>query len=173
MRNEVVAASVILLVIASAGVGYFVGTSSERTTTSVSTTTLTTTYCGPFGCDISTTTVKSGQTSLDTTFTTNLYYQISINYSGSWNLVYWGTNGTITPSNFTNYNVKGNLNGSGNYETTIVTYTVGYGENTLCAKATRLDSQPTLTLTMLNSPHFTNNTTASNPSAEVCATFGV
>gem|GEM_PF-1183175 len=67
MRNEVVAAFVILLVIASAGVGYFIGSSSQRVTTSVSTTTLTTTtlattYCGPFGCDISTTTVKSGQT---------------------------------------------------------------------------------------------------------------
>jgi hypothetical protein len=40
MRNEVVAAVMILLVIASAGAGYFVGTFSERTTTSVSTITL-------------------------------------------------------------------------------------------------------------------------------------
>ena len=67
MRNEVVAAFVILLVIASAGVGYFIGSSSQRVTASVSTTTLTATTlpassCGPFGCDISTTTFKSGQT---------------------------------------------------------------------------------------------------------------
>jgi hypothetical protein len=43
MRDEVVAALVIVLVVASAGVGYFVGSSRQRTTTSVSTTTLTAT----------------------------------------------------------------------------------------------------------------------------------
>lgn len=44
MRNEVVAAFVILLVIASAGVGYLVGYSGQHTTTLVSTTTLPATY---------------------------------------------------------------------------------------------------------------------------------
>jgi len=34
-------------------------------------------------------------TSLDTTFTTNFYYWITVNYSGSWRLVYWGWNGTL------------------------------------------------------------------------------
>ncbi len=127
------------------------------------------TKIGPFR--ITSTTSESYQTSLDTTFTTNFYYPISINYSGSWNLVYWGTNGTVTQYNFTHYNVKGNLTGSGNYETTITTYGVGYVENTLCAKATKLDSRNlTLALTVLTQ---TNSTTGSNPSAEVCATMAV
>jgi hypothetical protein len=118
------------------------------------------------------TTSESSQTSLDTTFITHFYYNIVINYSGSWNLVYWGTNGTITPSNYTNYNVKGNLCGTGNYEATIVTYGVGYVENTLCARATKLDSHNGLTLT-LGLVERSNSTTASDPSAEVCATFAV
>jgi hypothetical protein len=149
MRNGTIAALLVVAILAGAGVGYFIGVNGAPNTSSKSS----------FG------------TSFDTTFTTNFYYPISINYSGSWNLVYWGTSGTATQ-----YNVRGNLNGSGNYETTIVTYGVGYVENTLCAKATKLDSQSnlTLTLTIGNGPDSSvNSTTASNPSAEVCATYGV
>lgn len=114
---------------------------------------------------------ESSETALGTTFTTNFYFSISINYSGSWNLVYWGTNGTVSQYNYTNYNVKGNLNGSGYYDTTIVTYGVGYVENTLCANAIKLDSQNlTLTLTVLTTA---NSTVASNPSVEACGTYGV
>jgi len=112
----------------------------------------------------------------NTTFTTDLYYPITINYSGSWNLSYWGQNGTYglkektIPGTTWQYDVKGNLNGSGNYVTTIVTYGVGYMEDTLCANATKLNSQSnlTLTLTVLGQ---SNSTTALNPSAEVCATY--
>jgi hypothetical protein len=69
------------------------------------------------------------------------------------------------------YNIKEDQNGSGDFTTTIVTYGVGYVENMLCAQATKLDSQNlTLTLTVVNQ---SNSTTASNPSAEACATFGV
>ena len=103
--------------------------------------------------------------SIDNAFTTHFYYSISINYSGSWNLAYWGQNGTAAN------NVKGNLTGSGNYETTIVTYGVGFVENHFCAQATKLDSQNlTLTLGVVGK---TNSTTASNPSTKVCVTFAV
>lgn len=63
----------------------------------------------------------------------------------------------------------GDLNGSGDYKTTITTYGVGYVENVLCVKATRLGSQSlTLILTVVGT---TNSTTASNPSAEVCSVY--
>ena len=44
MRSEIVATLLILLIIASAGVGYFVGYSGQHTTTLVSTTILPATY---------------------------------------------------------------------------------------------------------------------------------
>lgn len=157
MRNEILATALVILVAGSLGIGYLVGNINQLTTTTV---TITTTVYS------SLTTSVNSQTSIDTTFTTNFYWYISINYSGSWNLVYWGYNGTAT-----NYNVKGSLNGSGNYQTTVVTYGVGYVENTLCAKATKLDSRNlALNLTVLGN---TNSTTASNPSAEVCGTYAV
>jgi hypothetical protein len=117
-----------------------------------------------------------GTSNLDTTFITNFYFPISINYSGSWNLRYWGYNGTATQPN-----VKGNLNGSGDYQTTIVTYGVGYVENTLCAEATKLDSlNLTLTLAMGGPPyrieggyHSLVSTNATDPSAETCFTIAV
>jgi hypothetical protein len=149
MRNGVVAVLLVIAILTGAGVGYFVGAS--------------------FG---------SSTPSLNTNFVTDFYYPISINYSGSWNLAYWGTNGTQN-SNITipgcacptGYNFEGNLNGSGNYEKTVTTYGVGYVENTFCAKATRLGSQSlTLTLSVVGK---TNSTTTSNPSAEVCVTFAV
>ncbi len=101
------------------------------------------------------------------TFTTYFHYSISINYSSSWNLVYWGHDGTGTQ-----INVRGNFNGSGNYETEVTTYGVGYVENTLCSNATKLDSQNNLTLT-LTVITFTNSTNAYDPSVEVCATQAV
>ena len=126
---------------------------------------------GPFSY-LNSTTSESSQTSIDTTFTTFNNFGISINYSGSWRLVYWGHNGTVTQYNYTQYNVKGNLTGSGNHGITVVTYAVGYEENTLCANATKLDSQPNITLTLwVLTSQLTNSSTPSDPSAEVCATI--
>jgi len=113
------------------------------------------------------------------------HYAISINYNGSWNLVYWAENGTATPYTLTItqylgsgpynltviYNTMRTLNGSGNYERTITTYGVGYVENTFCAKATKLDSQ-TLPLTLAVAGK-TNSTTLTNPMAVACVTFAV
>jgi hypothetical protein len=142
MKGTIVAVLLVVAILVGAGAGYFIG-------------------------------VNSAPSSFNTISRGNYYFQypISINYSGSWNLVYWGTNGTITPYNYTHYNVSGNLNGSGNYERTVATYGVGYVENTFCAKATKLDSQSLiLTLTVVDK---SNSTNASNPSAEVCFTFAV
>jgi hypothetical protein len=151
-----------------------ISTSVQTTTpTQLSTQTTTVTVTSTYP----TTSSETSQTSLSTNFTTSVYYFVSINYTGSWNLVYWGQNGTYgsqeqtIPGTTYPYNTERNLNGSGNYQTTITAYIVGYSENTLCAKATKLDSQNlTLNLTVVDR---TNSTTASNPSAEVCATYGV
>lgn len=102
----------------------------------------------------------------DYTVGAQLFFPISINYSGSWNLVYW-----VEYASGVLNDVKGNLNGSGNYQTAITFYVVGYGGATLCANATKLDnSQNNLTLSVLGSG---NSTTASNPMVEVCETMGV
>jgi hypothetical protein len=96
------------------------------------------------------------------------FYPISVEYNGSWNLVYWIPNATGVLTS-----IRGNLNGSGSYDTTITFYVVGYVQEKLCANATKLDSQKnnlTLTLTVLT---LNESTTVSNPIAEVCATMGV
>ncbi|MGI0079895.1 MAG: hypothetical protein ACRECH_09750 [Nitrososphaerales archaeon] len=105
------------------------------------------------------------------TFTTYYSFPIYVNYSGSWRLVYWGTNGTMTPDNYTNYNVRGNLTGSGNYEKTIATYGVGYELNTLCANATKLGTENNLTLSLTVLVK-NESTTAFNQSVEVCVSMG-
>jgi len=144
----------------------------------------------PNGYGIITNSIESSQTttSVDSTFTTNFYYWITVNYRGSWNLVYWGWNGTLigqfscansiqrfclTPYNSTQDSVHGNMTRSGNYTFLVVTYGVGYVQNTLCANATKLGdlkNNLTLTLTVLGT---TNNATDSNPSTEACGTYGV
>jgi len=134
---------------------------------------------GPFRNNSESTTSGNSQTSLVTTFITHFHYDIVINYSGSWNLEYWGQNGTLSGSGHTmpgrplmQYNIMGRLNGSGDYRTTITTYGVGYVENTLCAEATKLDSRNGLTLTLVVVEQG-NSTTSTDPSAEMCATFAV
>ena len=116
------------------------------------------------------------QTSSDTTFTTNFNFWITVNYSGSWRLDYWGQDGLVTQYNESNYNVKGNLAGSGNYTFQVGTYGVGYADNILCANATKLDAQNNLTLTLSIFPPYwdgTGNTTTSDPTATACGMYGV
>jgi hypothetical protein len=151
------------------------------TTTSLSTlTTMTTATLSATNSESITS--ESTQTSLDTNFTTNFYYQVSVNYSGSWNLAYWGQNGTLTQNNAVycnecyggvmQYNVYGNLTGSGNYQTEITTYGVGYVENVLCIDAAILNANTgTLTLTVLGKTGIA--TALINPSVEVCVTYAV
>jgi len=183
MKTGLIVAIVIVVAVLSlalgAAMGYSISSGRTSTTTQTgktSTTTQTYTITTSVLLESSSTTSnssESAQTSLDTTFTTNFYYWIAVNYSGSWTLEYLSTNGTVTFDvyNVIQYNVRGYLNGSGNYETRITTYGVGYVENTLCAIATKLDSsQNNLTLTVLN---MTNSTTTSDPKVEVCATYGV
>lgn len=71
----------------------------------------------------------------NTNFSWSYDFPIVINYSGSWNLVYQGYNGT-TPNN-----VMGNQSGVGNHSLTVTLYGQGYVQRTLCANATKLDPQ--------------------------------
>lgn len=141
----------VVIVIVMVALAFFAGESTSRT--------VTTTVTVPSVTSESSLT----STSFDNTFTWHFPFTISVNYGGSWRLVYWGENGTATQNN-----VEGSLSGSGNYETTMTLSGVGYIERTLCANATKLDSQNLiLTLTVAVK---SNSTTASNPSAEVCFT---
>lgn len=137
---------------------------------------------------------RASSESTATTATTYLPFEISVNYSGPWNLVYWKSyNGTISQNNF-----KGKISGSGNYTTTVkisgtdyiemgdsgfysatvTLYGVGgvyngvaYIQETLCANATKLDSQNlALTLTILG---MNKSTIASNRSVELCVSEAV
>jgi hypothetical protein len=103
-------------------------------------------------------------TSVDNTFTWDFPLSVLVSYDGPWNLTYWGENGTATQSNF-----KTNVGGSGEIEFIITLSGVGYIERTLCANATRLDSEGNVQLTLTVVTR-SNSTTASDPSAEVCAT---
>ena len=99
-------------------------------------------------------------------------FQIAVNYTGSWRLVYWDekySQGSSIPRNFT----IGNLTGSGYYETTATFNYVGYAQKTVCANATKLDylhNNSTLTLTVLTT---SENATAYTPTIEVCASMAV
>lgn len=88
------------------------------------------------------------------------YYPISIDYNGSWKLVYWGQNGSAMQ--------YGSLNGSGNFETTLFLLAPTPSQVTLCANATKLDSsQNNLTLKVL---FHINSTAAPYGSTENCGT---
>ena len=147
-------------------------TEATTVTTSVFLGTSTTTSNSSEGLPTSTystfITSVGSQTSFGTLFTPQnttdifqFYFDVGINYNGSWNLVYWveGTNYTL-----------GNLSGSGNFETQITFY-AGYGVWTLCANATKLNPQNNLTLT-LGVLADSNSTTTSNPMVEVCGGMG-
>ena len=209
--GRVVVVTFLAIVIVVAAVATYAYTNTSQTTTAETTSSseFTTTYNAttsttPFIDNVTnqsrynstTQTSTSNQTSStyqtstasDTTFTTNFFYWITINYSGSWNLVYWGWSGTLNrsyscagsiqnfclmPYNSTQDNVYGNLNGSGDYSHLVGTYGIGVVENNFCANGTKLDSSQnnlTLTLSVVNT---NSNTTASDPTAVACATYGV
>jgi len=99
-----------------------------------------------------------------------LSFPISINYTGSWALVYWVKDYFGTPPTLEDV-VLGNLTGSGDYQTTTTIYVQTPQGRTVCADATKLGaSQESLMLSVLVSY---NSTTASNPMAEACATLAV
>jgi hypothetical protein len=171
MNDGAIAALLVMAMLVGAGVGYLVGHSAPNTaeSTCIETRTLT---------QRAESTTSQTSTSSYPDFITKFYYRLSINYSGSWSLVYWAHNGTFEPNEKTipgkmaPYNIQGNLRCAGNYKTEVTTYGVGYVENWFCAQATKLDSQSGVILT-LGVLSKTNSTTASNPSAEVCFTYAV
>lgn len=85
---------------------------------------------------------------------------VSINYSGSWKLVYW-----VTPPE----KVMGKMTGSGNYETTIAF--MSSSVVTLCANATKLVPRNNLTLTLSITGLESHNTSDTNPTAKVCGSM--
>jgi hypothetical protein len=115
--------------------------------------------------------IESTSSSFVTTFSERFSYPIAINYSGSWKIVYFGQNGTVTENNATQNNVMGNLNGSGDYQTVIVLLEVNNpGERTLCVNATKLDSSlNNLTLAVL---YQIRSTTAPYGSVKACGIIG-
>jgi hypothetical protein len=69
------------------------------------------------------------------------------------------------------YNVYGGQTGSGNYQTEITTYGVGFVENVLCVDAAMVNAGTgNLTLTVVGK---TGIATAVNPTVEVCVTYAV
>lgn len=104
-------------------------------------------------------------TSQNTTYSASSWsysFSLDINYSGSWHLAYWGVSGTVSLDNVTG----DNLNGTGNYENTITLHGMENTMSELCASATKLSSD-NVTLELAVSA-FTNSTSTSNKSAEVC-----
>jgi hypothetical protein len=179
MRDEIIAALVIVLVIASAGVGYFIGTTSQRAQPSTVTEYTQTITVYTLGSSSATTNLVSITTVGSETFVTwnttlrptgnnvgtTFVYPISVNYTGQWSLHYWVENYTGTQNS-----ISENLIGSGNSEIWI-TFSA-YAQYTLCASATKLPSDsvssPTLTLSVLGQ---NGDTTASDPTVEVCGTM--
>jgi hypothetical protein len=142
ISTTIVALVIIAAIIVAVGAGYFTSTAGQHTN------------CVPGPCP-----PGGGGGSF--------YFTISINYGGPWNLVIWGKNATGQQ----NLNFTRSLNGSGNYKTTVITELSGYAEDTVCTKATKLDSQ-SLALT-LDVNGETNSTTAYNPAAKICQTWAV
>lgn len=178
-RSYLVIAAAIVIAAFLISISVFVAVGGAKTTTittaSITTTTITTVI-------LSSTSTESAQSSHNTTVGYDFYYSIDINYSGSWNLAYWGQDGNVTQNNAVycnecyggvmHYNVSGNRTGSGNYSTGIGTYGLGNMENVLCVEAAILNAPSgTLTLTVASTTGIA--TAPINPTVEVCATFGV
>jgi hypothetical protein len=179
MKDEVAIALIVVLVISCAEVGYYIGTTSQRAQTSTATEYTQTITVHTLGGSPTTTNLVSITTVGSETFITwsstlrpagnnigaTFVYPVSVNYSGPWSLHYWVENYTGTQNS-----ISGNLIGSGNSEIWI-TFSA-HAQYTLCASATKLPSDsaysPVLTLSVLGR---NGNTTASNPTVEVCGTM--
>jgi hypothetical protein len=140
MRDEVVIALLIVLVITSAGAGYFVGSSSQRTTVTdtFAQTVIVSSTVSRSSCNY----VLPGPCVAGYNFT------LSINYSGPWSLKFQGYNSlceAIACLSATETS-SGSYNSSGN-DSRIITVPGSDNGWTLCAQAHKLDaSYSTLTL---------------------------
>jgi uncharacterized protein (UPF0333 family) len=179
MKNEAIASLLVVVILASAGAGYFIGTTSQRAQTSTATESTQTITVYTLGSSPTTTNLVSVTTVGSETFVTwnatlrptgnnagaTFVYPISVNYTGPWSLHYWVENYTGTRNS-----ISGNLIGSGNSEIWI-TFSA-YAQYTLCASATKLPNDSayssTLTLSVLGQ---NGDTTASDPTVEVCGTM--
>ena len=139
MKDETAFALLTVLVIASAGAGYYVGSTSRSATTSTFTTTSFMTRSGyTYTSTTTVTTTCSGYPPGGDCVTTYSYtFTISVNYTGPWKLTYQGNN------------VSGNNAGSGFFSKAVTLSDLNTKWLTLCATAQKLDgSYKTLTLTV-------------------------
>ncbi len=174
MKAQVVTMLVLAVLVVGSGIGYFANNVAGHATTKTTVSTYTLILTKGI-------VPESSQTSSPTAFTTYFDFPVSVNYSGAWNLAYWGQNGTASQGyqvycnacygGTTRYNVYGSLSGSGEYQMDVTTYGLGYVENTLCVEAAILGAATgNLTLTVLGEA---GTATSLNPTAEVCATLAV
>jgi len=168
MKNKAVASLLVVVILVSLGVGYFIGTTSQRANlvsiTTVSDETFVTWHTTLNNC--ASCTASGG----GATFT----FPLSINYSGGlWSLHYWVQNYTGTQNS-----ISGSLYGSGNSSIWITFYVAGYAEYTLCVSATPLPLSPQqsdlpLTLSGLSPNVSTTPKMNSTSTAEACSTMAV
>jgi len=119
------------------------------------------TYQDRMGPALNTSGVQSA-TAFDTSFTWSYNLPLSVNYNGSWRLVYSGENGTIIQNEVTE-----SLTSSGNYTTSVTVYGLGYFERELCVNATKLDPYQNAVLTLF--AFGTNKSSiSSNPTIGIC-----
>jgi hypothetical protein len=175
----IVVAIVALALGATIGYGLSSETSAGRTSTITQTHTVTTSVSSTITnsasiSSVGTETFVNFETALtaccnNTTGGATFDYPISVSYSGSWILHYWVQNfsGTLN-------SIEGNLKGSGSSSIWVTFNVVGIGQYTLCASATTVPDDSSqynpLTLSLFNQ---NENTTASNPTVEVCGTMAV
>ena len=165
MKNKAVASLLVVVILVSLGVGYFIGTTSQRANlvsiTTVGDETFVTWHTTLNNCASCT---RSGG---GATFT----FPLNVNYSGGlWSLHYWVQNFTGRQNS-----ISGSLNGSGNSQIWITFYVAGYAEYTLCVSATKLPLSPQqsdfpLTLSGLSRSMSTTNSTST---VEACSTMAV
>ena len=126
LKNEVIAVILVLLVVGSLGVGYFVGTLASTTTLiPTSSTTSTSSSCTGYP--------PGGDCLAIYSYT----FTISVNYTGPWKLTYQGNH------------VSGNDTGSGFFSKGVTLSDVNTNWLTLCATAQKLDgSNNTIILTV-------------------------
>jgi len=160
LKTEILAIVLVVLVVGSLGIGYFVGVGSRQTVTV--TDSLTTTF----------TTARSATTSSCTEVTFpgtsfclgiwDMTFSVAVNYAGSWNVSYIVYNTGLR-------NVSGFYSGTGYNYTTASFEVYGLHQGMACFTATKQDSSNrTLILTLGGSS--TNSTSMPYGSVKRCVT---
>jgi hypothetical protein len=176
MRNEAIAALLIVAIVASAGAEYFVSSASQRTQTSTSTVYTAVPYTQTI------TVYPNTFTSTGCAYTTfpaaiacphfwNQDFTISVNYTGAWIASYQGYLGGENVSNLAEASSFYG-HGIGTQSFTITGWTPSGGEITGCAEAQKLDaSNSTLVLSFPLVNGAENETSTAFGTAKFCLTY--